>query len=94
MAESLPVGQEPTGQVAVGQEPAGGFSFKQMLPTLVFDVGNCLRSRSACSGRLRAGPLTVAGGDDLASDGVRRPDPAHLVDAAIYARGERTAAAR
>ena len=33
MANSLPASREP-----VSQEFAGGFSFKQMLPTLVFDV--------------------------------------------------------
>ena len=38
MANSLPVSQEPISQGPVSQEPAGGFSFKQMLPTLVFDV--------------------------------------------------------
>ena len=38
MADSLPVSQEPVSQGPVSQEPAGGFSFKQMLPTLVFDV--------------------------------------------------------
>ena len=34
MADSLPVSQEPVSQGPVSQE----FSFKQMLPTLVFDV--------------------------------------------------------
>ncbi|MGB8529190.1 MAG: VC0807 family protein [Rhodoplanes sp.] len=38
MADSLLVSQEPISQGPVSREPAGGFSFKQMLPTLVFDV--------------------------------------------------------
>ena len=97
MADSLPASQEPVRQKPVGQEPAGGFSFKQMLPTLVFDVAMPIVAFNVLTGygvsklwALAAGGLFPAINNIRAWTKSRRLEPLGIIVMAFLAIGTAT----
>ena len=89
MADSLPASQEP-----VRQKPAGGFSFKQMLPTLVFDVAMPIVAFNVLTGygvsklwALAAGGLFPAINNIRAWTKSRRLEPLGIIVMAFLAIG-------
>jgi intracellular septation protein A len=97
MADSSPASQEPVRQKPVGQEPAGGFSFKQMLPTLVFDVAMPIVAFNVLTGygvsklwALAAGGLFPAINNIRAWTESRRLEPLGIIVMAFLAIGTAT----